>query len=146
MRLTNVQSRHPQVSSVLNAEVRQQDPQVQQQSASQSWSAAPSSQPQTTVPSHDRSLAAEHHDDPCHNTHPQADGEDTFFDAEEGKACIRTFQAGRDLGLRVATASSNQLYRALQRLPCRDCAAGGHKQFARAHSYLGTILRPQTIL
>lgn len=63
--------------SVLHAEGRQQaQPQVQHQSY-------PADGPGSA--DRDRSLAAEHDHDPSHNTHAQTDGEDTFFDAEEGK-------------------------------------------------------------
>lgn len=74
----------PDVLSVLSAEGRQQaQPQVQQQAARQSQPADVRGQPSTA--GHDRSLAAEHHHDPGHNMHVQTEGEDTFFDAEEGE-------------------------------------------------------------
>ncbi|KAK9830764.1 hypothetical protein WJX74_006040 [Apatococcus lobatus] len=66
-----------------HSEVRAQELQREQQQASHTWPTAYSNQPHIPNASHDRSLAAEHHLDPSHNAHPQAEGEDTFFDAEE---------------------------------------------------------------
>lgn len=86
-------TQHPDMLSVLSAEGRQQaQPQVQHQAASQSGPADMPDQPHTA--SHDRSLAAEHDHDPSHNTHAQTEGEDTFFDAEEGEPGTLLCSAG----------------------------------------------------
>lgn len=71
------------------AEGRQQtEPQVQHQAAGQPQPAAgPGSA------GRDRSLAAEHDHDPSHNTHAQTEGEDTFFDAEEGETGFMLYSA-----------------------------------------------------
>ena len=66
-------------------EQQEHESRAAEQETNQSWPAGEHSQPPQSRPGYDGSLAAARQFSPHHDTHAFDDGEETFYDAEEGK-------------------------------------------------------------